>query len=215
MSSQVKIGAFIYKIGHIDNLPLYAKYGLCSPNFAGKTATSDAEKFKNIYDLQIQSDRGNKPIPIRHGRTLHDYVPFYFCYKTPMQYRVQLTQKAEDILIFVVEPAKIEKLGKDFVFTDMNAWEKAANWWENLNDINADNLNYEAINAVYWNDNNFQDKNFIKVRKQAEFLIYERLELQDITGIAVYNKQAQNKVKTLLESKNITIPVAVKSDWYF
>jgi len=54
-----------------------------------------------------------------------------------------------------------------------------------------------------------------KRRRQAEFLIYRKLELDYISEIAVFNRQKYDRVQQLLNKFGVSTPVVVKPEWYF
>lgn len=208
-------GTYIYRITHINNLCLCVQYGLCAPNYR---PTSFSTGFTNIYNEQIQGDRGNKKIVNRPNHTIHDYVPFYFCPRSPMLYRIQRsnTAKPEDIIYFVSAPSNIKEAGKDFVFTDRNAWANAALWYDDFKDFNQ--LDWTAINAQMWSPNLSPPPPFdTKAKKQAEFLVYHNVEWDLLLGIGVYNKASKIKVGEILRSNGVNnnFKVIVTSNWYY
>ena len=65
----------------MDNLHIYLwRGGLHAPNFT----PNDELSYRTIHNAEIQQKRQIKQIPYGFGGVVHDYVPFYFGYLSPM-----------------------------------------------------------------------------------------------------------------------------------
>ena len=75
----------IYRIVHLDNLAVcLADGGLWAPGHApGKP-----DRWKPIYNVELQAKRAARPVVCGPGGSLHDYVPFYFGPRSPMLFQL-------------------------------------------------------------------------------------------------------------------------------
>lgn len=71
----------IFRFIHADNLRLCLdRQRLCAPNHA----PDDGRVYRTIHNVGVQTKRQATAIPCGPGGTIHDYVPFYFGYLSPM-----------------------------------------------------------------------------------------------------------------------------------
>ena len=49
----------------------------------------------------------------------------------------------------------------------------------------------------------------------AEFLVYERVPLRCMAGIAVRTEQMRERVDEVLTAHGVTLPVRVRPNWYY
>lgn len=75
----------LYHITHVCNLPNIIKSGglWCDKKRVGKGFDST-----NIAHADIKERRLKIPVPLYSGTTLANYVPFYFCNRSPMLYSI-------------------------------------------------------------------------------------------------------------------------------
>lgn len=70
----------LYRITHYQNLEFILQNGLQCPN----SQTQDPN-YVNIGKKDIIGKRGAKPVRLEPSPgMIHEYVPFYFCYRSPM-----------------------------------------------------------------------------------------------------------------------------------
>jgi len=69
------------------------------------------------------------------------------------------------------------------------------------------------LEAHYWNDT--EEDNDRKRRRQAEFLVHQSCDLENILGLAVKSEQKKKEVNDLLLKNNSTLKALVRSNWYF
>ena len=98
-----------------------------------------------------------------------------------------------------------------FAFTDRHAVVSYAQFYNDLEKIN--NLDWRTIKLRYWADTPEDPDR--KEKKQAEFLIYEKLPWEHIYGIAVNNEGAFSKVETILNGLQHKPIVKIKKEWYY
>lgn len=149
---------------------------------------------------------------------LSDFVSFYFCAKAPMLYMIRhgfkdVQQREPEEIVYLV--SSIEKIVDEdylYYFTDGKANASVSKVFDSIKDL--DKLDWDVIEDEFWaNTEEDQDR---KRRKQAEFLIYQTIKLQDIIGIAVYNKSALEKVDKLKEIYSLENLVAkIRKNYYY
>ena len=75
------INRSIYRLIHVDNLRIcLRRNGLHAPNYT----PNDGLQYRTIHNVDIQKQRKVTTIPCGPCGNVHDYVPFYFGYLSPM-----------------------------------------------------------------------------------------------------------------------------------
>ncbi|MDX9790784.1 MAG: DUF4433 domain-containing protein [Candidatus Kapabacteria bacterium] len=200
---------YLYRMTHIENIPHVLQYGITHRN--SKSANLN---FIPIGDNSL-INRRNTHI-LNNGTVLGDYIPFYFGTRSPMLYVIQrgfngvIKTDPENIIYCVTSIAKIIDSEIDFMFTDGHAIDSFSTEYSKAQIENIDNiLDYSAINATVWIDENDLDK---KRRKEAEFLLSQDLPTNYILGYICYNELAKSK---LLEYGINENKIVVKPNCYF
>lgn len=194
---------------HIENIPHILQYGIThvdSPN----TNTV----YIPIGDSSLISRRNDFTIP--NGRTLGEYIPFYFGVCMPMLYVIQKgfngvrATPTEEIVYCITSVQQIINHLLDFLFTDGHAVDSFSSFYS-LADINNidQHIDQNAINRKYWKDENDLD---LKRRKEAEFLVGNDIPNTAILGFAVYNETAKNRLIGFGIGAN---KIIVKTGFYF
>lgn len=194
---------------HIENIPHILQYGITHA-----TSANSNPNFVPIGDGSLINTRNN--VLLNNGRPLGTYIPFYFGARTPMLYVLQYgfnlvpPTPAENIVYCVTSVQKIIDQQLDFVFTDGHAVDRFTSQFSK-NDIDKlDNLlDWPAINAKYWRDENDLD---LKRRKEAEFLVLGDISIDGILGYLVYNQNSKDKI---ISYGADSAKVHVKADFYF
>lgn len=194
---------------HIENIPHVLQYGITHRN--SQSANSN---FVPIGDNSL-INRRNTHI-LNNGTVLGDYIPFYFGTRSPMLYVIQrgfngvIKTNPENIIYCVTSIAKIIDSEINFMFTDGHAIDSFSTEYSKAQIENIDNiLDYNAINANVWIDENDLDK---KRRKEAELLLSQDLPTNYILGYICYNERAKSK---LLEYGINENKIVVKPNCYF
>jgi hypothetical protein len=75
----------LYHITALGNLERIVECGmiLCKNELEARALSAIS-----IAHQQIQDRRARWPVPLDPGGVLHDYVPFYFCPRSPMLYAI-------------------------------------------------------------------------------------------------------------------------------
>ena len=111
---------YIYRMTHIDNIPHIVQNGITHINSPNKNPG-----YKNIGDVTLIGSRNSLNIP--NGRTLGEYIPFYFGKRMPMLYVIQKGYNGvsitlpEDIVYCVSNVQKIVDSKIGYLFTDGHA----------------------------------------------------------------------------------------------
>jgi len=200
---------YLFRMTHIENIPHILQYGIT--HSSSSNANPD---FKPIGDSSLISTRND--FVLNNGRYLGEYIPFYFAVRTPMLYVIQhgfnmvAPTKAEDIVYCISSVQKIINLELEFVFTDGHAVDGFSSQYtiENIGDI--DNIiDWEAVNAKYWNDENDLDR---KRRKESEFLVLGDIASDAILAYIVSNENAKNK---MIDFGINSDKISVEPSYYF
>lgn len=206
----------IYRIMHVSNLQTCLTQGaLYSPNHM----PAGAPPYQTIHNAGIQGARQVKAIQCGPGGTLHDYVPFYFGYLSPMLLQLKTGQVAgynqgQPPIIYLVSTAEaVAASGAGFIFSDGQGIKAFTSWFDNLSSLS--NVDWNMVYQRYWADNiNDMDR---QRRKQAEFLIHQRCEWGLIQEIGVFDSSVQAQVQGVLQGFPATMqrPVNVRPAWYY
>jgi hypothetical protein len=198
---------YLYRMTHIDNIPHILKHGITHSESVHKN-----KDYLPIGDGSLINRRNS--VEIFNGKTLGDYIPFYFGSRMPMLYVIQKgfngvsTISPEKIVYCMSSVQKIIDLDLDFIFTDGHAVNALSSFYLHKDAPNIDTLlDFAAIKAQWWND----DLD-LKRRKEAEFLIGNDIPSEAIIGYVVYNDNAQTQ---LLNSGILSGKIAVRPNFYF
>jgi hypothetical protein len=125
----------IFRITHMDNLStLLRRGGLHSANHT----PNDGLPYRTIHNPDIQNARHARPVPCGSGGTMHDYVPFYFGYLSPMLLmlktdRVPGYNEGQGPIIYLQTTIQaVLDAGRRFVFSDGHGIAAYTNWFDDL-----------------------------------------------------------------------------------
>lgn len=206
----------ILRFIHINNLEVaLRRCGLHAPNHT----PDDGLAFKTIHDTEIQDKRKVRGIPCGPGGVIHDYVPFYFGYLSPMMFllhkgRVAGYAEGQEPLIYLVSSAQaVQASGAGFVFSNGHGIAAFTDWYDDLAQL--DQVDWDMVYQQYWADNTSDMDR--QRRKQAEFLIHKRCDWSLIQEIAVINAHMKTRVEQILAGFDAKLhrPVAVRPGWYY
>ena len=187
---------YLYHMTNIRNLNNILKYGLLSHEEAHRHRLI----INDISNQSVQARRGSRII---YNIPLHRYVCFYFSPRNPMLYALR---EFQDEIIFIGTDAQL-LLHPNTIFSDGNAASDDTAFYKETSML--DNLAWNIINAVYWN--NYDDGRRIKC---AEILAPERVDTQYIIKIFCYNNILLNTVQNLLSQK-FHVATEINTGLYF
>jgi len=137
-----------------------------------------------------------------NGKILGDYIPFYFGARMPMLYVIKLGTNSikynikpvssQEIVYCITSVEEIKAHHLPFVFSDGHAVSDLTDFFDESRADEIDDLvDWVAINATYWVDENDLD---LKRRKEAEFLVGSDIPISAILGFAVYDQKAKEQL---------------------
>lgn len=206
----------ILRFTHVDNLDtIIRRGGLHAPN----QVLDDGLTYRFCHSTEVQSARAEAPIHLGPGGTIHDYVPFYFGYLSPMMLnlktgRVEGYNEGQEPLIYLVSSAQaIEESGIKFVYSDGHGLATFTEWFDDLDKLDA--VDWTVVNLRYWTDNiNDMDR---QRKKQAEFLVHRCCPWSLIQEIVVIDSTMQQRVESILAAfpKEQRKVVRTDQNWYY
>jgi len=206
----------IFRFVHVDNLEIMLRReGLHAPNHT----PSDGEIFRTIHNTEIQEKRKQRSIPCGPSGVIHDYVPFYFGYLSPMLLQLKTGRVAgytegQEPLVYLVSTAQaVSGNGTAFVFSDGHGIAGFTEWFDDLAKL--DHVDWDMVYQRYWADNiNDMDR---QRKKQAEFLVHEQCDWSLIQEIVVIDAPMKTRVEQILSrfDKRLHRPVVVQPAWYY
>ena len=156
--------------------------------------------------------------------TVGQCVPFYFCPRSVMLY-VLHCGNAEGLtyhggqeplvhLVFdlqhVLQWAQCNHVR--ICYTSSNAGSRYFKVFTDFDNITT-NLNWQAIDSTHWAGRGIDAS--VKEQKQAECLVENKLSSDLIENIGVHNAAIEQKVQNTLHKYNRSIPVQIRSGWYY
>lgn len=209
----------LFRIIHVDNLRLcIERGGLHATNYI----PDDGKYYRPIHYSTLQDLRHKHPITVGFDTvkgTLHDYVPFYFGYRSPMLYalkhgKVESYTEGQEPLVYLVTYAQdVAQIGIPFVFSDGHGLIAITQWFDDLSYLHC--VDWDLLKAKYWKDTTEDGDR--RRRRQAEFLIYQFCPWSIIKGIGVLNPAAKEHVEKILSDfpNELQKVVKIKSEWYY
>jgi hypothetical protein len=190
---------FIYHFTHLDNLESIIQNGLLSPNLKQGARISH-------YDVAagtIQQRRSKMIVKAEPGGTVHDYVPFYFGTTNPM-FLSLVHSKNHDQQFFIFFAIPISRLLlDDAVFTNASAnTETPPEFYSEASDLQK--LDWKSIDNTKWGTKDEEEKH----KRMAEAMIFEKIQVSEISSIIVWNKSIKDHVIETFE-KNESPPPKV------
>ena len=200
---------YAFRLVHIDNIPHILQNGIVHKN-----SPKANKNYIAIGDTSIIKTRENKPF--WNGKVIGDFIPFYFGNKSPMLYVIQngfngvRQYPPEDIVYCVLKIEDIVSHQLKCCFTDGHALNALTKIYDGVQLNKLDELvSHKDVYAPYWIDENDRD---LKRRKEAELLMEDEIPPQLISGFAVFNEIAKNKLLTWGVGVN---KIAIKPNYYF
>lgn len=175
-----------YYFADFRNFESIISNGIFSKNYIHKT------RIKN-YDFsnsEVQVRRHFKEIDLNGIKyRIHDFVPLYFVPKTPTLFAID----ERELLFFIEINKNIISHNKKYIFSDGNAASNRTGFYDDLGEAKK-NIPWEVLNAKFWN--NFEDG---KRKRNAEILIYDKIETSYFNRVIVNNKEVFNFFLEILD----------------
>lgn len=206
----------ILRFTHVDNLDtIIRRGGLHAPNHV----PNDGLPYRFCHSAEVQSARAAVPLLLDPRGTIHDYVPFYFGYLSPMLLnlktgRVEGYSEGQDPLIYLVSSAQaIESAGIQFVFSDGHGLVTFTQWFNDLAMLNE--VDWTVVYERYWTDT--IDDMDRKRKKQAEFLVHRCCPWSLVQEIVVIDAAMRQRVESIQAAFPAAQRRVVRIDrsWYY
>lgn len=206
----------IFRIVHVDCLRTLLQRGALH---SANSTPADGLPYRTIHNVDIQGQRHIRNLPCGPGGTLHDYVPFYFGYLSPMLLQLKTGRVAgysegqEPLVYLKTTVQAVEQAGLRFVFSDGHGIAAFTDWFADT--ARLDKVDWQMVYERYWSDNlNDMDR---QRRKQAEFLIHQSCPWSLIEEIGVLNAAMKTRVEDIFNEcdAGLSKVVNVRAGWYY
>lgn len=188
---------YFFHFSHLENLDSIVKNGLLCTN----RKTELGIDHLNVASTSIQARRSSMEVTCGPKGTVHDYVPFYLCSTNPM-FLSLVNQKNVDQPFVIFFAISIDYVNRDsVVFSDASANTSAPpNFFHDPADL--DQLDWEAIGNTKWGRGTDDELH----RRMAEVLVHEKVPIEDIEYIVVWNNNVKDEVQRIFNSNNVKCP---------
>ena len=202
--------AKIYHITDVTNLPgIVAAGGLFSDaQVRAKNQNTTEIGYAHIKQRRLDEYK----ISCCNGRAVGEFVPFYFCPRSPMLFTINKgnTERPSGCQTSIVHIVSLVHhaiaLGQPWAISDGNA---GANYTSFSNDNEAlDNVNWGIVQSNSWSG----DRLHIKM---TEFLIADFFPMTSFTEIGCQNEQVAAQVKQIMDRQIPPLRVHVSPHWYY
>lgn len=204
----------VWHITHLGNLSSIASSGaLC----CDRRVREEGHAPQSIAYGHIKRRREQTQVSIAPFGTLSDYVPFYFCPRSPMLYAIHRGQVAghaggqQAIVHLELDAEAILAAGHACVHTDGNAASQPLAFHESR--FGFAGLSWEVIRSNDWRDT--ADDNDRKRRKQAEFLVHDHVPWDLVVRIGAFDNAALLAVQQALAGAQHRPAIECRPDWYY
>jgi ssDNA thymidine ADP-ribosyltransferase, DarT len=212
----------IHHMTHIEHLPrIIGKGGLvCDAEAARQNLCLKSIAYGSIKERRamtpVQNLRGEK---LAAGGMLADYVPFYFCNRSPMLGAVHknlvpgYNDGQRKIIYLVGSVEAVAKSDLTWCFTDGHGIEGLTDFYDNLADLKK--VDWNAVETWRWGGRWLLQDPDMKRRKQAEFLVHSRFPWELVERIGVMDSGMAAAVKEVITRAPHQPHMAIERDWYY
>lgn len=202
----------VYHITHFENLFSIIKAGGLSSDIQMQRSANSPEIIG--YDHIKKRRMTETKVPCCDDRFVGEFVPFYFCPRSPMLYTINKGNTGREIgcqksILHLV--SNIENgiaLKKLWAVSDGNAGSAYPTFKNDLIDLN-NFLDWSIIESNDWAGNERRNK------KAAEFLVADFFPWSSITYIGCYDQAMVDKVLQLICAVDHKPKVSVNLNWYY
>lgn len=191
---------------HILNIPHILDAG-----FVHADSSNASPCYIPIGDSSMIRARAGRDVA---GKTLDQYIPFYFGPRSPMLYVIQkgfngVTKRLPcDIVYCVLRIDTVINSRLRFVFTDGHAADHITKTYEREDLTNINNIiSFNDVYAQFWNED--PDA---KRKKEAELLFFDEVPASLISGFIVYNEKAKQQLISYGISED---KIIIRTNFYF
>jgi hypothetical protein len=140
----------IYRMVYLANLDtILRRGGMHAPNHV----PNDALPYRTIHSVDIQNERHVRALPCGPRGTLHDYVPFYFGYLSPMLLQLKTdrvsgyTEGQQPLVYLVGDTQAVARAGHAFVFSNGHGIAEFTDWFDDL--ARLEEVDWGMVNQRY------------------------------------------------------------------
>lgn len=150
-------------------------------------------------------------VPCCNNRFVGEFVPFYFCPRSPMLYTINIGKTGRTpgcqatIIHLVSNVGTAVGLGRGWAISDGNAGARYTSFDTNLSAL--DWLDWTAIRAGDWRGRTHE--------KSAEFLVEDFFPWSCVQQIGCHNSAVAQQVKALIHNHSHQPSVDVQPTWYY
>ncbi len=198
----------IYHITDVANLPgILAEEGLHSDAMMAKRTPEVVIGYDHIKKRRLKEI----PVPCCGWRYVGEFVPFYFCPRSPMLFTINKGNTGRPagcqrtVVHLVSTMAAGIGTGKAWAVSSGNAGAFHTTYSAKAEAL--DGLDWPAIRAVQWQGKQHQ--------KMAEFLVADFFPWAAIQEIGCHNLTVAGRVREILATAAHRPTVGVKTDWYY
>jgi hypothetical protein len=197
----------IYHITDLANLPgIISEQALYSDAIMAKR-NAEVIGYSHIKERRLKEIH----VPCCQWRKVGEFVPFYFCPRSPMLYTINRGNTGRplgcqrSVLHLVSTMAAGIATGRSWAVSSGNAGASHTTFSATLEAL--DGLDWEAIRATQWQGKQHQ--------KAAEFLVADSFPWLAIQLIGCQNSTTADKVRALLSNVAHKPSVEIKRNWYY
>ncbi|WP_426391939.1 type II toxin-antitoxin system toxin DNA ADP-ribosyl transferase DarT [Variovorax sp. R-27] len=199
----------IYHITDVANLAAIVAAGRLLSD-AGLIAAG--VKPASVAFSHIKDRRRSKRIPGAGNRTVHEFVPFYYCPRSPMLLTINSGNTGKPlgyqsrIVHLVSTVARGTALGKAWALTTMNAGtDYLTDFYHHTDDL--ERIDWELIASNSWPRR--------ATEKSAEFLVADEFPWDQVIYIGCHNDAVRAEIEQILAGTAHSPRVVARPDWYY
>lgn len=211
---------WLYRIIHWQNVEHILEFGLVNHKHPNANPN-----YVSIGHAQLIGDRDEYMIKVKGSLDYNDFhhlgefVPFYFGAHSVMLFMIKHGYQGvkqypqEEIVYFITSLEKIQESNREFLFSNIHAKRKNAEFYKSLDDL--DKVDWNVVKDQDWkNRENDLDR---RDRKQAEFLVKDTVPIEALEYIVVQTEWMKNLLQPLVEkyNRNHLLPIQVKPNLYY
>lgn len=197
----------IYHITDVANLPSILAAGGLRSDAAMSTASHQVIGYNHIKERRLKEIQ----VSCCGGRFVGEFVPFYFCPRSPMLYTINQGNTGrspgcqKSIVHLVSTVALALGVERDWAVSDGNAGARHTSFYANLDAI--DSLDWAAIRATDWRGRIHE--------KSAEFLVADFFPLTGIESVGCHNSAIVQQVQSIMAHQGWRPALNVEPNWYY
>jgi hypothetical protein len=209
---------WIYHFTHLDNLRAILDDGYLACDVTARQGKIQTE----VGDPDIKESRRQRPILAGPGGQVGDYVPFYFATRSPMMFRIACDHRDSragcypggdrPLVYLVTSVGSVVDAALRWVATDGNAATATTEFTSDLQAVEA-MVDWPLMTAERWS-NSAEDMDRQR-RRQAEFLVHQRLSTDLVRWIGTYSDHYGSRVRSLLADDPLAERIIVRPAWYY